>query len=129
MVAFNDQDSRDEAGLAYAFFDCKASKAEITELMPQIREFASTPSELELELETINPNILERELRTIALLQMARGCKYQVRTKLPGYDNKRAADETADILNQAYQSPLYSDGEKFIGKVIYKKDGRYVSRE
>ena len=39
-----------KTGKAYAFFDCKASKQSIEELLPHIRESVKTPNALELSL-------------------------------------------------------------------------------
>lgn len=117
-------------GLAYAFFDCDAAKEDIEGGLPTLREFAQTPNELELTLkEEIAPKDFIGDLKYIAKDAKRAGIRYQIQAKLPGYDNKRAADEVADILNQAYQSPLYSDKEQFRGKVFYEQSGRYISRD
>lgn len=68
------------------------------------------------------------------LLQIAEEAKdaeirYVMQADYPNATNHQTADELASILNQVYQSPLYREGEKFRGKIVYKEKGRYVSRE
>ena len=42
------------------------------------------------------------------------GMRYVLSATYRGATNKKTADELASIMNQAYQSPLYKDGERFI---------------
>jgi len=68
------------------------------------------------------------------LLQIVReakdaGRKYVIEATYPNATNHKTANEVASILNQAYQSPLYEKGEKFIGEVVYKNRGRYLFRK
>ena len=44
----------------------------------------------------------------------------------PTSTNEKTAEELSDILNQAYQSPLYSKGESFVGNITYKNKGKYI---
>jgi len=126
-----------KTGRAYAFFDCGASKEEIEEELPYIRDAVRTPNDLELSLkDTKNLTGLRGILRLtpLKLSQIAKKAKgaeikYVRGATYPNATNKQTADELADILNQSYQSPLYEDGEQFRGEVVYEDSGRYIFRE
>jgi|SRR3989344_289899 len=128
-------------GEAYAFFNCKAPLTEIAQEIPTIRALVQTPRRLELCLAeralplfgddrnskhaSINP-----ELAEIALYANDTGIKYVLAARSPpNITNRQTADELSAILNQAYQSPLYADGEEFRGEIVYKEDNHYVFRE
>jgi len=117
-------------GKAYAFFDCNASKEQIQAELPAIRKSVETPSELEFSLIEGAEN-LKGDERIMAIAQEAKdsGIKYVLEAEYEGATNKQTADEVASVLNQAYQSPLYSDKEDFRGSVIYEDMGNYISRE
>ena len=122
-------------GEAYAFFDCDASITQIAQEIPTIRELVKTPRRLELYLaylaEGVLPLIgsLDCELLEIALDADNADIKYALAARSPpNITNRQTADELASILYQAYQSPLYENGEQFRGEVVYKERGRYVSR-
>ena len=117
-------------GEAYAFFNCNASKADIEAELPTIRGMAQTPSELELSLmEGMDSLEGDQEIRDISQEAKEAGIRYAIRAKLPNSTNERTADEVSGILNQAYQSPLYQNGERFVGHILYKKGSEYVSRD
>lgn len=122
-------------GKAYAFFGCRASKKEIEELLPDIREFVKTPSELELSLtEGLNDLTNDSELRDITLKASDGGLRfihlrYVLIAAHAEATNNETAGELADILNQAYQSSLYQDKEQFRGAIVYKENGEYTLRE
>lgn len=52
--------------------------------------------------------------------------KYVMEATYPNATNEQTAEELSVILNQAYQSPLYQKDEKFIGKIIYQENGKYL---
>ena len=52
-----------------------------------------------------------------------------MKASYPNATNEQAADELADILNQAYQSPLYENNEQFRGEIVYKDNGSYIFRD
>lgn len=127
-------------GRAYAFFDCRASKAEIEAELPKIRQCVKTPSNLELTLtegpcKFLGTRILNTprdipELRHYIQEAKASKMKYVLEAKYEGATNKQTADELAAVLNQAYQSPLYADKEEFREAIIYQNHlGGYVFRE
>ncbi|MDP2906789.1 MAG: hypothetical protein Q8O03_02515 [Nanoarchaeota archaeon] len=117
-------------GKAYGFFDCNASKEVIESELPTIRELVKTPSKLELSLIKGVDNLKgDSDLMSIAREAKESGIKYVVEATYPDATNKETADELASILNQAYQTPLYQDGEQFYGSVFYKELGKYVSRD
>ncbi len=122
---------RAEAGEAYGFFYCDKPKEEIEKLIPEIREMAQTPGELELTLtEGINPESFpDQSLRKIAEDARTAGINYSVKAVLPHTTNKRVADELADVLNQSYQSQLYSKGDNFLREVVFEERGNYQFRE
>ncbi len=119
-----------EIGKAYGFFDCKKSKTEIEAELPTIRELTQVPSALELTLmegfDALkgSPNFMQKvdEAKTA-------GLRYVLDASLPDATNRATADEVAAVLNQAYQSPLYQEGEEFKGGIIYEENGEFVFRE
>jgi hypothetical protein len=127
-----------DVGEAYAFFDCNATMAQITQEIPTIRNLVSTPRRLKLylterTLSVISPHSLDHELLEIALeaLDAKRAnIRYVLAARsLPNMTNRQTADELATILNQAYQSPLYQEGEEFRGEIVFEERGRYIFRE
>lgn len=60
---------------------------------------------------------------------MGSGTKYTIEATLPNATNEKTADELSAILNQAYQSPLYQEGEEFRGEVVFERNGESVFRE
>lgn len=125
-----------QVGEAYAFFNCRASKDEIEKEIVDIRRVIGTPNQLELSLsEGIKPGDFNQpELREIAQdanlsLFLDAGISYSMSARYRNASNRQTADELAGVLNQAYQSHLYQDKEKFRGRVFYEEDGHYVDRE
>ena len=119
-----------EVGKAYAFFNCKASKEKIEAELPTIRKFVKTPSQLELSLiEGVRNLKGEFDLVELAKEAEAAGIKYVMEATYPTSNNEQTAGELSAILNQAYQSPLYSKGETFEGNIIYKDKGKYIFLE
>lgn len=131
-------------GEAYGFFDCSATKEAIEVELPTIRRLVRTPSELELSLiegmDNIQVNVGSvfevfredsRRSKLISLIEQAKqsGMRYVLGATNPVMDNISVADELAGILNQAYQSPLYKEEERFSGAIIYERNGVYVFRE
>jgi len=126
----NEQNTN-QTGTAYAFFNCNASKEQIEEEIPTIRNLVQTPSELELSL-TDNfklKDFTDCKLKSIVQDAKKAGIKYLMTAKYPNATNKRAADEVAGVINQAYQSPLYQAGEPFSGAIVYKEMENYIFRE
>ncbi len=118
------------AGKAYAFFDCNASKGNIEKELPFIRECVKTPNELELSLMEGTDNLIgDSQLLQIAKEAKDAGIKYVMEATYPNATNHQTAEELSAILNQAYQSPLYADKEKFRGEIAYKENNQYVFRE
>ncbi|HUS48848.1 MAG TPA: hypothetical protein VMZ91_01675 [Candidatus Paceibacterota bacterium] len=125
---------KNKTGRAYAFFDCRASKEDIEKELSSIRKCIKTPSALELSLmeSTEKPSVSplrDSELWAIVRTAKEADLRYFMEATYPNATNHQTADEVASILNQAYQSPLYQEGEQFRGEVVYKERGRYVSRE
>jgi len=123
----------DYSGKAYAFFNCNASADEIGAEVPTIRECVGTPAKLELSLfedyDSFNLSQKDSALKSLARKAESIGRQYILEAKCPGKSNRETADELAGILNQAYQSPLYQDGEPFTGDVAYKNRGKYGFRD
>ncbi len=116
-------------GEAYAFFNCNASKREIEGELPKIRNLVRTPSRLELKLmEGMDQLKGDKGILEIASEAKEAGIRYAIQARLPGATNEGTADEVSGILNQAYQSPLYQDGEGFVGQIFYRDGNNYVSR-
>jgi hypothetical protein len=124
----------EKTGKAYAFFDCSSSKEQIDQEIPFIRELVQTPNELELSLMELTENtrtspFSEPELSVLMREAREANIKYIMEATYPSHSHRKTADELSAILNQAYQSPLYQEGEDFRGEVFYKENGRYVARE
>ena len=116
-------------GKAYGFFDCKASKEDIEDELPKIRDFVPSPSTLEISLiEGVERLKGDSDLLSMARKAKEQGMRYVMEATYPDATNRMAADELSAILNQAYQSLLYKQGEPFRGGIIYKEDGEYVFR-
>ena len=120
----------EKEGKAYGFFNCNASKEQIAVELPAIRNFAQTPSQLELTL-TEGVDGIKGDTNLVALAQQAKqkGIRYVLEAKYQGATNKATANELADVLNQTYQSPLYQAGEPFSCAVVYEEKGEYLFRE
>ena len=114
-------------GKAYGFFDCNATKDEIECEVPFIRDAVNTPNQLELIL-TENVHLLKGDSDLLPLAQWF-DRKYVIEATYPNATNKQTADELSAVLNQAYQSPLYQEGEKFRGEIVYRESGKYIFRE
>ena len=123
--------TKNQVGEAYAFFNCEASRPEIEREIVDIRRVIGTPNQLELTLtEGINQKSFKHpELREIAHDAKDAGIRYSLRGRYQNASNKQTADEVASVLNQAYQSPLYKDKEEFRGGIFYDENGSYVERE
>lgn len=117
-------------GKAYAFFDCKKSKSDIEKKLPSIRKAVKTPNNLELSLME-NTNSLEGDSQLLEIAKQAKDTqiKYVIEATYPNATNHQTANEISSILNQAYQSSLYQEGEQFRGIVVYKERGKYNSVE
>ena len=74
---------------------------------------------------------LTGDIKLLKLAEKAKeaNIKYIIEATYPHNSHKKTADELSAVLNQAYQSPLYQDGEEFRGWIFYKEKGRYVSRK
>lgn len=123
-----------EYGEAYGFFYCDTGKEAIERELPTIRELAQTPSEIEIKLiddiKGFSKGIKDdEELRNLSQEALKSGINYVLHAKCPNATNERTASEVGDILNQAYQSPLYKKDEEFRGDVVYKEKGRYLFKE
>ncbi len=106
-------DTTQNVGTAYAFFYC-----------------AQTPSALELSLTEGMENV-QGNPQVVTLAQDAgqQGMRYVLQATYPQATNKATANEVADILNQANQSPLWHEGEEYRGAVVYWQDNDWVFRE
>lgn len=118
-----------DAGRAYGFFDCRATRPEIESYLPAIRTAVRSPPELRLSLIPTTNLRAGTALRTIASRAESEGARYTLGTSCAGTTNRIAADEAAAVLNQAYQSPLFRKAEAFHGDIVFKEGGRYVLHE
>jgi hypothetical protein len=118
-------------GKAYGLFDCSASKEEIERELPHIKDYTKTASDLCLmemgELRDPDAVQIAEEINT-GYGMKAIPTEYVLRATHPDTTNTGAAWELGDILNQAYQSPLFSEGEPFAGEVVYKEGEVYICR-
>ncbi len=114
-------------GRAYGFFDCKASKAEIEGVMPAIRKYASTPQKVDISIYD-DMSRIQGDQYLMGIAKKA-GMKYAMEVSYPDADNRKTADEAAAVLNQAYQTPLFDEGEPFRGEIVFEENGNYVFRD
>ena len=123
-------DTTKNVGTAYAFFYCAAPKLEIEAEIPFIRKCAQTPSALELSLTEGMENV-QGDPQLVALAQDAgqQGMRYVLQATYPLVTNEATANEVADVLNQAYQSPLWHEGEEYRGAVVYWQNDDWIFRE
>ncbi len=116
-------------GKAYGFFRCNTGREAIEIELKSIRQVAKIPSELELHLVEGLRNFQFEYPDLLEIVEKFKdtNINYVLEASLPiAFSNKKAAFELSDILNQAYQSPLYKEGEKFFGEVLYKDEGQYL---
>ncbi|MBS3089530.1 hypothetical protein J4461_01455 [Candidatus Pacearchaeota archaeon] len=110
-------------GEAYAFFYCDASKEEIEQELPAIREMTRTPSELELSL-TNDLDSIKGDEKLNSIVEQAKdaGRNYVLQARYPNETNYNASFELGAILINAYNSSLWKEGEEYFGEVVYKMD-------
>ena len=115
-------------GDAYAFFKCNAPEAAIQAELPKMRALARVPSLLELSLTSEMRSIKGDEKLTRIVEDAAQnGIPFAMKGHLPGVSNQGTAEEVAQVLNKAYESPLYAKGEKIYGVVLYEENGEFIS--
>lgn len=100
------------SGKAYGFFYSNASKQDVETQLPRIYDLVNTPPGLELYLMDVSTSRLEDKKGICRK-------RYFLEATIPRYSNRNTAVELSAILNQAYQSPLYKDGEAFDGEILY----------
>ncbi len=147
--------SQENRGIAYAFFDCDASKEQIERAMPNVRYDARTPNNLQLLLqEGVSGLIIDVSLA--ALISLAELVQYpndyrvmsSERIKQPwkeerrplssmryamvasydGASNEATANELGDVVNDLHRR-FDRDQDIFRGAVVYEKDGEYQLKE
>jgi hypothetical protein len=115
----------EKTGEAYAFFKCRATKEDIEQELPKIRSTVGVPSELELSLTSDILNVSDKDLADNARKFYDAGAKYALKGRLPNASNRETASELAEVLRQAYISPLYNPEDKFIAGIYYKEGNDY----
>ena len=97
--------------------------------LSKIERLVNTPSGVHMSFSK-NPKGItgDADLKAIGALADQIGLTGVVRASFPGQTNQRAADELAAIGNQAYNSPVYDNGEEFRGEIVYKQGNEYVLR-
>lgn len=118
-------------GEAYAFFNCSSNYEVITEELPKIRKAIGTPSDLELTLIEGPENLTTKDegLKEIIRQAMKIPLRYVLKGLQKEVSNRNVSDELSSILNQAYESPSYSEEEEFLGEVVYKENRAYKFRD
>lgn len=118
-------------GKAYGIFDCSASKEQIEAELPTVRRLTKIPSKLELSLIEGVDSLRGVDSRLDPIIENAKkaGMRYILEATYPNAINRETADELSAVLNQAYQSPLYQEGEKFRGAIVYEENREYVFRD
>ncbi len=134
-------------GKAYAFFDCDASKKQIEESMPQIRQDARTPRGLQMLLhEGISDLKLDKTLaeqiqypddyRVVSSKRQVfeqeskplSSMRYTLVASYTGASNEDVANELGDITNIIH-TRFNRDQGIFRGAIVYEKNGEYHLRE
>ncbi len=126
----------EQVGKAYAFFDCKASKAEIEAELPTTRRLSQMPSELELSLtegmDNIDKRIFDKDRRLIPVVQRAKQdrMRYMLEATYPRTTNRETAKHVVGLLYLAHSgSDLFERGEDFRGGVVYEEGSEYHLHE
>jgi len=136
-------------GRAYAFFNCDASKEDIERAMPDIRQYAGTPEDLELRLyeETSELEFDEKlgyeielpgDYRIMTSEQKSnwdgereemplKDLKYVLVAELPGADNRKTAEELGNVMD--YVPHLNRDETVFRSAVFCEEDDGYIYRD
>ncbi len=123
--------THNNTGKAYAFFNCSASKSQIESELDDIRDIARIPGQLELTLTEGVENLdchNDAKLKKVVEGAKDSGMRYVFAASYPSAGNRETADELSSVLNQAYQSPLYKDGEQFEGGIVFEESGEYQFR-
>ncbi len=119
-------------GRAYGFFNCNAEKEKVENEFSTVRELVRTPREMELYFsEDMDSLKNENDIDLTPIIEKAKeaGMRYVLKAEYPRATNRKTADNLAAILNQLYNTPLYSEGENFNGEIVYKKGCAYVFRD
>ena len=99
-------------GKAYAIFYCSKPLEAIKNELPTVKSDVGAPSQLELNL--MGSKLLSRkadaELRKIISQGVQAGCSYAIEATQPGEKNKNVAVGLGQVVDQLYQTPLYSKG-------------------
>ncbi len=120
-------------GEAYSFFHCNASRKQIENTLPTVRELTLTPNELELYLYE-GDRIFEKlkgdsKLNAMSEVIKEEGINYLLHSYSPTQTNKQTADELAAIMINLYGSGVFGDDNKFARAIVYKEKGDYIFRE
>jgi len=137
------------AGKAYGFFDCDATKEEIEREIPSLRHDARNPKGLQLLLHEgiselqfdkaltekiqypddyriksskFNKQDYEEEDKPLSKM------KYVLEANYEGASNENTASEVGDLLN-VFHYEFNKDQSFFRGAVIYKENGEYLFRK
>ena len=141
----NNQENR---GIAYAFFDCDASKEQIERAMPNVRYDARTPENLQLLLQEGIKGLkldaklselieYENDYRVMSSRRIRQPWEQESKSlssmryaMIASYDrtNEETASELGDVVNDIHRK-FDKDQEVFRGAVVYEKDGEYQLRE
>ena len=121
--------TNEQIGTAYGFFYSSATKERIETEFLNARDFARTPSELEIELRQgikTSDFVSQPELRELAEAAILSRDNYTLIGTFPSQDNKRTAEELRDVLNAMYGSELQDSfkrgGKKFLAGFAYKDE-------
>ena len=123
-------------GKAYGVFDCQASTEEIESVLESVvsslRDDVPVLSNLELTMVEELENLTlkgDNNLKYFAQKAKEAGFDYIFEVTYEGVTNKETAPEVEAILNQAYQSSLFSKEEPFIADIFYEENGEYVFKD
>ena len=115
-------------GRAYAFFDSKASKNDIENALPSIRQALYLAPLIDLSFTETSDVKGGRKLNEVAKNAESKGLRYTFEVVCPGAANDAAAEQMVTILCEAYRQALFKKDERFIGNVVYKEGRGYSFR-
>ncbi len=129
--AYNENNEAAKVGRAYGFFAYGGKTADIQDELGRARHDAQTPEEMELKLVEGAENVDTRgdsELVKVVERAKQQGMTHAFEASMPNVGNRRVSTELCAVMQNVYQSPLYSLGEQFSAGIVYKRGDKYCFR-
>ena len=107
------------AGRAVGFFNSYQSRKAVKYYLPLIEQCTEMPAEVKVKTTSAAKLKRNKRWRKIATDAHLNGERHVIKGRCAGCDGEGVAIEIKQILNQAYQSPLYKEEDEFRGSVHY----------